>query len=151
MMQNFDPQKATRVWNRVQGQQAGHFDVQLLPELMAQELLDANIYLLLSRRFQGRDSVLLRQMSQQEQDHAACLKGLYTLLTGSQPVIHTPPTPQLDIPQLLRGCYGSQMHRLARYEARCEEAEYGRIFARLAAQEQEHCHKLLSLLGRLKK
>ena len=150
-IQNFDSQKAARVWNRVQGHSAGEFDVQSLPELIAQELRDANAYLQLSRRFQGRDSVLLRQMAQQEQDHAACLKGLYTLITGQQPKVPTTQNAQQDVGQLLRGCYGNQMHRLARYEARAGESQYGHIFSRLAQQEQEQCHRLLALLGRLKK
>lgn len=150
-MEKFDSQKAARVWSRVQGQQAGSFDVQQLPELIAQEQRAANTYLQMSRRMQGRDSVLLRQMAQQEQDHAACLKGLYTLITGSQPQIPAVREPQINAQQLLRSCYGEQMHRLARYEARTGDAEYGHIFAHMAAQEQEQCHRLLSLLGRLKK
>ena len=151
MVETFDAQKVARVWNRVQGQQPQGFEVQQLPELIAQELLDANAYLLLSRRFQGRDSVLLRQMAQQEQDHAACLRGLYTLLTGGHPVIQRPQVPQQDTQQLLRSCYGNQMHRLARYEARAAAPDYGKIFAGLAIQEQEQCQKILALLGRMKK
>lgn len=135
----------------MQGQGAGEFDVQSLPELIAQELSDANRYLQLSRRFQGRDSILLRQMAQQEQDHAACLKGLYTLITGQQPKIPATQNDQQEVSQLLRFCYGNQMHRLARYEARAGDSQYGHIFARLANQEQEQCHKLLALLGRQKK
>lgn len=151
IIQNFDSQKVARVWSRVQGQTAESFDVQRLPELIAQELHDASIYLQLSRRFQGRDSVMLRQMAQQEQDHGACLKGLYTLVTGEQPKIPSVQTAQQDVGHLLRSCYGNQMHRLARYEARAGDAEYGHVFARMAAQEQEQCHRLLALLGRLKK
>ena len=135
----------------MQGQGAGEFDVRSLPELIAQELSDANRYLQLSRRFQGRDSVLLRQMAQQEQDHAACLKGLYTLITGQQPKIPATQNDQQEASQLLRFCYGNQMHRLARYESRAGDSQYGHIFARLAAQEQEQCHRLLALLGRQKK
>ena len=90
-MENFDSQKAARVWSRVQGHSAG-LDAQQLPELIAREQNDANTYFMLSRRMQGRDSVLLRQMAQQEQDHAACLKGLYVLITGTQPVVPVLPT-----------------------------------------------------------
>ena len=150
-MENFDSQKAARVWSRVQGQRPGVMDQQILPELIAQEFNDANTYLALSRRFQGRDSVLLRQMAQQEQDHGACLKGLYTLITGSQPVIPVMKPLHLEAEQLLRNCYGNQMHRLARYEALTATPECGYLFARMARQEQEHCHRLLSLLGRMRK
>ena len=150
-MENFDSQKAARVWNRVQGQQAVSLEYQHLPELIAQEMNDANTYLMLSRRFQGRDSVLLRHMAQQEQDHAACLKGLYTLMTGNQPAIPAMRPVQQDTNQLLRSCYGNQMHRLARYEALSAAPEQGDLFGRMARQEQEHCHRILALLGRMKK
>ena len=149
-MENFDSQKAARVWSRVQGHSAG-LDAQQLPELIAREQNDANTYFMLSRRMQGRDSVLLRQMAQQEQDHAACLKGLYVLITGTQPVVPVMTHQQQDMERLLRNCYGNQMHRLARYEAMGTTPEYGHLFSRMAKQEQEHCHRLLALLGRLKK
>ena len=125
--------------------------MQALPELIAQELAAANTYLQLSRRLQGRDSVLLRQMAQQEQDHAACLKGLYTLITGQQPRIPVVQMTQQEAGRLLRECYRNQMHRLARYEARAAQTEYGYVFARMATQEQEQSHRLLALLGRMKK
>ena len=145
-MQTIDPQKAARVWDRVQGNSA-----EQLPELIALEWLDAITYMALSRRFQGRDSQLLRQLAQQEQDHAACLRGIYTLLTGGRPTVSTPAIPREDTVALLRRSYGSHMHRLARYEARREDREYGPVFARLAEQEREQCQKLLALLGRVNK
>ena len=145
-MQNFDTQKAARVWDRVQGN-----GVDTLPELIGMEWLDAITYMTLSRRMQGRDSQLLRQLAQQEQDHAACLRGIYALLTGGRAVIHTPVVPQADTETLLRRSYGSHMQRLARYEARKNDSEYGEIFARLADQEREQCQKLLAILGRIKK
>lgn len=145
-MQTIDPQKAARVWDRVQGNGADY-----LPELIGLEWLDAITYMTLSRRFQGRDSLLLRQLAQQEQDHAACLRGIYTLLTGSRPVVSTPVVPKEDTEKLLRRSYGSHMHRLARYEARAGDKEHGPVFSRLAEQEREQCQKLLALLGRLNK
>ena len=145
-MQTIDQQKAARVWDRVQGSSADN-----LPELIGLEWLDAITYMTLSRRFQGRDSQLLRQLAQQEQDHAACLRGIYTLLTGGRPVVSSPVVPHEDTATLLRRSYGSHMHRLARYEARQNDKEYGPVFARLAEQEREQCQKLLALLGRLNK
>lgn len=146
-MQTIDPQKAARVWSRVQGNE----DTAYLPELIEQEWLDAVIYLALSRRFQGRDSQLLRQLAQQEQDHVACLRGLYTLLTGGRPASRTPVVPKEDSQMLLRRCYGTHMQRLARYEAKREDPQYGQIFDRLADQEREQCQTILAILGRMKK
>ena len=145
-MQTIDPQKAARVWDRVQGGSADN-----LPELIGLEWLDAITYMTLSRRFQGRDSQLLRQLAQQEQDHAACLRGIYTLLTGGRPVVSSPVVPHEDTVTLLRRSYGSHMHRLARYEARQNDKEYGPVFARLAEQERQQCQQILALLGRQNK
>ena len=149
-MQTYDPEKAVRVWQRVQGQQEKEFDAQLLPEMIAREWADATTYLILSRRFQGKESAVLRQMFEQEQDHASCLKGLYTLMTGQRPIVHSPGVPQESTEVLLRRCYGEEMRCLAQYEARCGDPEYGQVFSRLAQQEREHCHTLLWLLGRMK-
>lgn len=146
-MQTYDPQKAARVWNRVQG----HPEGENLPELIGMEWQDAVTYLALSRRFQGRDGQLLRQLAQQEQDHVAVLRGLYTLQNGSRPAAATPPIPKEDTESLLRRSYGSHMHRLARYEAKRNDPEYGQIFTRLADQERDQCQKILAILGRMKK
>jgi len=43
------------------------------------------------------------------------------------------------------------MRCLAQYEARANDPEYGPVFARLAAQEREHCMAVLELIGRAKK
>lgn len=146
-MQTIDPQKAARVWSRVQGNEGSAF----LPELIEQEWLDAVTYLTLARRFQGRDSQLLRQLARQEQDHVACLRGLYTLLTGSRPVSRTPVAPKEDTQTLLRRSYGTHMQRLARYEERKSDPDYGQIFTHLAEQEREQCQTILAIIGRMKK
>ena len=149
-MTAYDPEKAARVWQRVQGKgPAPGPETPDLPALIAEEWNDAATYLMLSRRFQGRDSALLRRLSQEEQSHAACLRGIYMLSTGSRPVTHTPPPPQEPVETLLRRCYSREMRSLAEYEARAAEPAYGPVFARLAAQEREHCKSVLELLGRL--
>ena len=100
------------------------------------------------RRF---DCGILRRLSEQEQAHTACLKGIYTLITGSHPTVRTI-APSQDPPEMiLRRCYGQEMHSLAQYEARSGDPEYGQVFARLAEQEREHCRIILELIGNLKR
>lgn len=145
-MEKIDPAKAARVWQRVQekpmeGREEG------LQELIFEEWTDAATYLQLSRRFQGKKAAILRKLYQDEQSHAACLKGIYTLLTGNRPVVKNLPPQQGDAAQILRRCYGREMRCLARYESRSSDPEYGQVFARLAQQEREHCHLILELLG----
>ena len=149
-MEMIDPQKAARVWQRVQGGSAP--DPEYLVPLAALEAGDAGAYLQLSRRFQGKDAATLRQLYEQELSHAACLRGMYQMLTGS----HLPLTPvQTGVADntqaALRRCYAREMQSLAAYEARMSDPQYGQVFARLAQQERNHCHILLTLIGSLKK
>lgn len=150
-METIDPVKAAKVWQRVRPGDADVSAEQGLLALIAQEWTDAATYLQLSRRLQGKDSTLLRGMYQQEQAHTACLKGIYTLVTGSHPTVRAVPVPQEDTEAILRRCYGREMQCLAHYEARSSDPEFGQVFSRLANQEREHCHNLLEILGRLKK
>ena len=40
---------------------------------------------------------------------------------------------------------------LAQYESRQSDPQYGHVFRDLARQEQEHCHRILEILGALAK
>ncbi len=150
-MQAIDPAKAARVWQRVRPDTPIENWEQALQEMIAQEWTDAAIYLQLSRRFQGKESAVLRRMFEEEQAHTACLKGIYTLITGTRPNVRARQPEQEDTEQLLRRCYGREMHCLAQYEQRVSDPEYGQVFARLAQQEREHCRLVLELLGNLKR
>lgn len=151
-METINRQTAARVWERVTaGTSMPQWSTEDLHDLIAQEWANAATYLQLSRRVQGSHSATLRRMFQQEQAHAACLKGICNLITGTIPTVHTPKLSQEPVDTVLRRCYGQQMRCLARYEARSSDPEYGQIFARLADQERQLCHQLLELLGSLKK
>lgn len=132
------------VWQRVRG------EAQLPePERIGAEWTDAAAYLNLSRRMSGRESALLYRMFREEQTHAACLKGIYTLCAGKRPAYRAEKLPQMPVAQMLRWCYGREMQSLSAYEARVTHPEYGHVFARMALQEREHCRILLELLGNL--
>lgn len=148
-MEILDPQKAARVWQRVHPENTA--PEQGLLSLIAQEWADATTYLQLSRKLPGKPAALLRQLFEQEQTHVACLKGIYTLITGTHPKVATLPLPSETPEQTLRRCYGREMQCLAQYEQRSSHPEYGKVFARLALQEQEHCRLVLEILGSLKK
>ena len=148
-METYDKAKAARVWQRVQGEAATN-PAQGLQGLIAEEWSDAAIYLALSRRVQGSAGATLRKMSQEEQAHMACLKGIYALQGAGRPDIPSPPpTDNAPVATLLRRCYGREMRCLAQYEARASDPEYGQVFARIAQQEWEHCRQILEILGTL--
>jgi rubrerythrin len=149
-MEAYNPEKAAQVWQRVRSTALPEALAAGLPTLIAGEWSDAATYLQLSRRFQGRDAAILRRMFEEEQSHAACLKGIYSLLTGERTVTRTPPAAQEPLEVTLRKCYGREMHCLAEYEQHTAHKEYGMVFQRLAEQEREHCRALLELLGKLK-
>lgn len=149
-MENIDPEKASRVWQRVQG--GGSRDPEEFISLVAGERSDAAMYLLLSRRFRGQEAAILRQLYEQELSHAACLNGMYFLLTGNRlPASAGQPAPGENTNAALRRCYGREMQSLAAYEARSNDPQYGHIFQQLARQERCHCQRLLTLIGNLQK
>lgn len=150
-MKQYDPKTAAKIWDRVQNAAVPAGDAQSILNLIAEEMLDAASYARLAKRLPPPLAAIARQISQQEQSHISCLKGIYTLITGRKAIV-PPPTVSDDPPDiLLRRCYGREMRCLAQYEARQTDVQYGHIFRKLALQEQEHCHHILELLGALSK
>lgn len=150
-MNTYDPQKAARVWQRVQGQQEAPRREDNLQEMIMEERHTAAIYLQLTRQLPGKEASVLQRLHREEQTHAACLRGIFTLITGEAPIVPTPPVAK-EAPELtLRKCYGREMRSLKEYEARMDDPEYGPVFARLAEQEREHCRAVLELIGGLGK
>ena len=150
-MKNYDPQAAARVWDRVQNATPPAADAPAILNLIEEELLDAAAYLRLSKKLPTPQATAARQIAQQEQAHAACLKGIYTLITGRKAIV-PPPAIADDPPDVvLRRCYGREMRCLAQYEARQNDPQYGHVFRSLARQEQVHCHHILEILGALTK
>ena len=150
-MKSYDPKTAANVWDRVRSAPAVTADAQAVLELIAQEILDALTYSRLAQHLPPTQAAIARQISRQEQSHVACLKGVYTLITGQKPMVPKPAIAD-DAPEIvLRRCYGREMRCLSQYEARQADPQYGHIFRTLARQEQEHCHGILEILGTLSK
>lgn len=152
-MSTVDPQKAARVWQRVQAErempkQPSQDNVQ---ELILGEWTAASTYLQLARQMPPREAAILQRLGREEQNHVSCLNGIFTLMNGEKPAIR-PQKVQIDTPErTLRRCYGAQMRSLKAYEARRGDPEYGPVFQMLADQEREHCRTLLELIGRVGK
>ena len=150
-MKQYDPNIAAKVWDRVQNTVVPVGDAQAVLTLIAEEMTDAATYARLSKRLPPPQAQIIRQISQQEQSHISCLKGIYTLITGEKPLV-PPPAVADDPPEIiLRRCYGREMRCLSQYESRMSDPQYGHIFRSLARQEQEHCHRILEILGTLGK
>lgn len=148
-MQGYDPKKAAQVWQRVQS--TAHPDATengLLP-LIAAELAASGAYLALSKRYPGKESALLRFLSEEEAAHAAALRGMYFLLTGQKAVVKAAQQEQQTLEAALRRCYAGELSSIRAYEERSAQPEYGPIFARMAKEEHRHCRTVLELLGKL--
>ena len=150
-MNQIDPKMAAQVWQRVRPTPE---DAPLPPEaglleLIAREWEAAGTYLQLSRRYTGNVHQQFHKLFLREQAHTACLKGIYTLITGKKPTVAPAPHLTGQTPNYLRKCYGEAMHQLHQYEKRTDDPEYGHVFARIAQQEREHCMALLGLIGSL--
>ena len=145
-MDTMDPKREREVWQRVRGETDLPGE---LKTLAAREWADAAVYLMLSRQMQGQQKAALRKLFEQEQNHAACLRGIYLLLTGEPLTARTSP-PAPEPPEItLKKCCGRKLRAAAAYEALSGTAEYGPVFAQLARQEREQCRVLLELMGNL--
>ena len=150
-MKPYDPKTAARVWDRIQNTAVPAGDAQTVLNLIAEEMLDVAAYQHLSKRLPPPQAAIARQIAQQEQSHIACLKGIYTLITGRKAIVPTPSASDDPPDIVLRRCYGREMRCLAQYESRQADPQYGHIFRKLALQEQEHCHRILEILGAISK
>lgn len=154
-MHTYDPQKAARVWQRVQDRTKAEEREQGKPEgsiqqMIMEERLTAAIYLQLSHQLPSREASVLQRLFREEQTHAACLRGIFTLITGAKPVGNAPAVAKEPPEITLRRCYAREMRSLKEYEARSADPDYGPVFAKLAEQEREHCRTVLELIGGLK-
>lgn len=150
----YDREKAARVMQRVRETATPPADTVQdtngLKALIADAHTAATVYLHLSRHFTGEEAAMLRKMSQQAQSHAACLKGIYTLLTGQKLPLKSVSPVQGAKEAILRRCYLQALRSADAYEARQNDPEYGGVFTQLAKDQRQHCKQILSLLGNLK-
>lgn len=154
-MENYDKAMAERVWKRVRGGQAepgaSPSPAGELLGLIQAEWAAAAAYLALSRQMGPKEAAVLQRIFREEQTHAACLKGMYTLITGQKPVVQTPQPERAPVEAALRRSYAGELRSIAAYDARSADPEYGHVFASMAKQEREHSRAVLELLGGLEK
>ena len=150
-MSSIDQQKAARVWQRVQDSKPAPTPDRLdnLQELIMNEWTAAATYQQLARQMPPREAAVLQRLAREEHGHGACLRGMYSLMTGEKCEVHSQKPTKEPVDRVLRRCYGLEMRSLKEYEAKCDDPEYGHVFSRIAQQEREHCMALLELMGSL--
>ena len=103
----------------------------------------------LARCFQGHRAEELCRMTRETRAQRQCLAGIFAIVTG-EPPRHQTPTPDGGTVQTrLKKSYTRALHLLAAFEGRSKDPEYGPVFQRLAARQQEHCRNILEILGSL--
>ena len=148
-MEQYDTGMEQRVWQRIKG--ADCPPQKGLQALAAAELTEAAVLLMLSQQLQGKEKALLRKIYEEDQNHAACLKGIHYFTTDS-PLSVRPVPPAPDAPVLaLRKCYARKLRAQKEYESRASDPEYGSVFRQLAEDEGRHCKMILQIVGNMKK
>ena len=148
-MEHYDPEKAARVWQRVQAQPNPPREPESLCTRSAAENQAAAIFESLAQRT-GKPA-LCRRMARECRRHSTWLKGICRLTDCDRPVSAGAAPSRESLTVTLRKSYGSSLRTAAACDSRREDPEYGHAFAAMAEKKREHCRILLELLGADKK
>lgn len=147
-MEQFDREKAQRVWQRVQARQPVPTpSLSAGPEgFVLEELTDAEVLLQLAR--QSKEPALLRQLASQGQSRAGVLKGICRLM-GVNPPAAIPKTGRQDnVAATLRRLMGRLLRRLKEYRGICDQEEFGPLYEALAGQTRDSAILLAQIIGK---
>lgn len=147
-MEQFDREKAQRVWKRVQGDRnvppmpVGPARIlQPNPEgLLLGELTDLQL-------LRTSKDPALRQLAAQSQSRAAVLRGICRLMELTGPS-ELPRPDNKPLPTALRHLMGRLLRRLQEYRQLCENEEFGPLYDSLAHQTQESAVLLARIIGK---
>ena len=131
-------------WER----RSGPVDGRTLGEMMLASGTAAENYRALARNFRGWQAECLTAMAREARAQQVCLAGIRALVTGEEgrkSVTAAPDTGTLAV--RLKKAYVRAMRLLSACEAHAEDREYGPVFQRLSARQQDHCRKILEIIG----
>ena len=128
---------------------AGPVDGRQLGELILASQGAAENYRDLARCFQGWQREALQTLAREARAQRACLAGIRHLVTGEDGKVPAVQPDTGPIPIRLKKAYLRAMRLLTACDAHTAEAEYGPVFQRLAQRQQDHCRKLLEIIGSL--
>lgn len=144
-MEQIDPARAQRVWQRVTGTEAKE---PALSRLLALEAEARHIYHYLQRSAPLRDSRVLAQLREESGRFFHILSGLCLLAEGDVTVT-APPSLRGNPEGLLRLCWRQRRKSLALLGSEEIPGEFADAANALSDQMQRHCLLLLELLGRV--
>ena len=100
-----------------------------------------------ARCFQGWQARALLNMAREAGGQRTCLAGIRALVTGEE--VQAVPLPaDAGTPGVrLKKAYVRAMRLLTDCEAYARDPEYGPVFQRLSLRQQDHCRKILEIIG----
>ena len=126
-------------------------DGRKLGEMILSSSAAADNYRDLARCFHGWQAKALLTMAREAGGQRTCLAGIRALVTGEDSIPVPLPLPaDAGTPGVrLKKAYVRAMRLLTACEAWTEDPEYGPVFQRLARRQQDHCRKILEIIGSL--
>ena len=124
-------------------------DGRVLRGLMLEMVTAAENYGRLAKCFSGWQAEALGRMAKEAKAQASCIGGICALILGEAPERALPCPDAGTIPVRLKKAYARAMHLLSACEGYRTDPEYGPVFQRLAIKQQEHCRKILEIIGSL--
>lgn len=148
-MDTIDRNTARQVWSRVTAAPAPGLSPGDLYNLMSAAGETAALYRGLTSSLSGkqRESALILLAGQQETLWA--LGGMQRISFGKGTSQKAGTPSQKQPRRILEACFHQARNALTEYTARTIDTQYGPVFRLLAAREEEHCLRILTLLGQL--
>ena len=126
-----------------------HADVRALGGMMQESLSAAENYRRLSKCFSGWQTEELHRMGREARALGACIGGICALVMEETPTL-PPAIPDTGtVAVRLKKAYARAMHLLTACERYGTDPEYGPVFQSLVIRQQDHCRKILEIIGSL--
>ena len=124
-------------------------DGRRLGEMMLSSEAAAENYRQLARCFQGWQAKALQTMAREAGAQRTCLAGIRAMVTGEESCVVPIPADAGTPGVRLKKAYVRAMRLLTDCEAYARDPEYGPVFQRLSLRQQDHCRKILEIIGSL--
>ena len=153
-MEQFDREKAQRVWQRVQARQSvspPQYSVNQPPApegFVLEELMDGEAFLQLARQEKEPANGPLRRLAAQAQERAAILKGICRLVGTAYPTQLPKTAGQDNIQAALRRLMGRLLRRHEQYCQLSEGGEFAPLYQELAQKIQHSMVLLAQAIGK---
>ena len=139
-MMNYIPEPAF-------GRGEAPMDGRKLGEMILASAAAAENYRALARCFQGWQATALAVMAREARAQGTCLSGIRAMVTGEESLRPAAPGDTGTPAARLKKAYVRAMQLLTACEALAADREYGPVFRRLAIRQQDHCRKILEIIG----